>query len=263
MDTPQIDVVRALRPGLELRAEDDGDGMPTLVGHFSTFNTWYEVNSLFEGRFLERIAPGSFRDTFAAHWDGDDPHRIKVQFQHGFDPSVGMRLLGSLSELREDKTGGYYEVPLFDTTYNRDLIPGLRAGEYGASFRFRILEHSWVEEPGRSDHNPEGIPEDTITAVRVSELGPVAFGASPTATAGLRSLTDQYYDAVRAVHPSEYEDACRAAGVEITTGRVAARSTAGGGQDDLESSTQQGNPAQPTPEVRSRNLELIHEGVIP
>lgn len=210
MDTPQIDVVRGL-PGLELRAVGDG-AMPTLAGHFSRFNEWYEIHSFFEGSFLERFAPGAFADTFRAHWDDSDPHRIKVQFQHGYDSAVGMRLLGKLEELREDGEGGYYEAPLFDTQYNRELIPGLDAGEYGASFRFRVISEEWNEEPGISEANPKGLPERTITGARVFEVGPVAFGASPTATAGLRSLTDDYYEQVRNTEPRVFEEACRAAG---------------------------------------------------
>jgi len=213
MDTPQIDIVRG-RPDLELRVNGD-DGMPVLAGHFSRFNEWYEIHSWFEGDFLERFATGAFAETFAQHWDAADPHRTKVQFQHGYDSAVGMRLLGALSELREDDVGGYYEAPLFDTSYNADLIPGLRAGEYGASFRFRVTREEWVEEPGVSDRNPKGLPERTITGARVFEVGPVAFGASPTATAGLRSLTDSYYEALRSQQPRMFEDACRAAGREL------------------------------------------------
>lgn len=216
MDVPQIDVVRGL-PGLELRANGDGGPMPTLFGHFSRFNQWYEIHSWFEGDFLERFAPGAFEETFRMHWNDADPHRVKVQFQHGFDFAVGERLLGKLSELREDDIGGYYEAPLFDTQYNRELVPGLEAGEYGASFRFRVTKEEWNEEPGVSDQNPKGLPERTITAAHVAELGPVAFGASPTATAGLRCLTDDYYNAVRDARPKLYEDACRAAGRDIPT----------------------------------------------
>lgn len=225
MDSPQIDVVRGL-PGLELRVNGDSGPMPTLVGHFSRFNQWYEIHSWFEGDFLERFAPGAFEETFRGHWSDADPHRIKVQFQHGFDFAVGERLLGKLSELREDDVGGYYEAPLFDTQYNRELVPGLEAGEYGASFRFRVTKEEWNEEPGVSDQNPKGLPERTITAARVFELGPVAFGASPTATAGLRCLTDDYYNAVRDARPKLYEDACRAAGRDIpqsTTAEVAVK----------------------------------------
>lgn len=212
MDLPQIDVVRGRPAGLELRATNGA--MPTLVGHFSRFNEWYEIHSWMEGDFIERFAPGAFAESFRMHWDDDDPHRTKVQFQHGYDYSVGERLLGKLSELREDGDGGYYEAPLFNTSYNADLVPGLEAGEYGASFRFRVTSESWNREPAPSDYNPHALPERTITGALVFEVGPVAFGASPTATAGLRSLTDDYFEQVRAVSPRQFEDACRAVGKE-------------------------------------------------
>lgn len=210
MDTPQIDVVRGL-PGVELRATGD-TAMPTLFGHFSRFNEWYEIRSYWEGDFVERFAPGAFAESFRMHWDEGDSHKTKVQFQHGYDYSVGERLLGKLSELREDGIGGYYEAPLFDTTYNRELVPGLEAGEYGASFRFRVTSESWDMEPAISEHNPHALPERTITGALVFEVGPVAFGASPNATAGVRSMTDDYYERLRDREPSLYADACRAAG---------------------------------------------------
>lgn len=214
METPKIDLVRGRVAGLEVRAAADS-AMPTLTGHFSRFNEWYEIHSYFEGDFIERFAPGAFAESFRAHWDDADPHKTKVQFQHGYDFSVGERLLGKLSDLREDDVGGYYEAPLFATSYNADLIPGLEAGEYGASFRFRVTSESWNMDPSPTDYNPHALPERTITGARVFEVGPVAFGASPTATAGLRSMTDDYYEAVRAVSPRQYEDACRAAGRDV------------------------------------------------
>jgi hypothetical protein len=64
----------------------------------------------------------------------------------------------------------------------------------GASFRFRVLADSWVEEPGKSADNPEGIPERTITEVRLFEFGPVVYPASPDATAGVRGLTDYFFE---------------------------------------------------------------------
>ena len=124
--------IRALRPGYELRAADDG-GMPTMFGHFAVFNRWTEINSVFEGHFLERVVPGAFRKTFKENRD-----RIRALFQHGSDPQIGDKPLGTIEDLREDETGGYYEVSLLDTAYNRDLLPGLEAGLYGASFRFQV-----------------------------------------------------------------------------------------------------------------------------
>ncbi|WP_198679474.1 phage major capsid protein [Thermomonospora amylolytica] len=204
-----IPVCRAVPGALELRAEDDGEGdgdggMPTMTGHFSVFDTWYEIDSIFEGRFLERTAKGAFKKTFRESGD-----RIRVLLEHGYDPTVGDKPLGVPTRLAEDETGPAYEVPLLDTSYNRDLVPALKAGAYGSSFRFRVMKDEWVQEPGTSEHNPEGLPERTIKEVRVIEFGPTVFPANPDATAGLRSTTDRYYDQLRKRHPEQYDEALR------------------------------------------------------
>src|SRR6266498_1188698 len=63
-----IDICRDHLELIGLRAADDGSGDTpappadnspgTLFGHFSTFNDWYQIDSFWEGKFLERIAPG-------------------------------------------------------------------------------------------------------------------------------------------------------------------------------------------------------------
>jgi len=200
-----IEVCRDLARRVETRAALNENGMPTMVGHFSVFNVWYEIDSWFEGRFLERVAPGAFKKTFR-----EQGGRIRVLLEHGFDPSVGDKPLGAPTVLREDEIGAYYEVPLFDTSYNRDLVPALEAGVYGASFRFRVIKDEWVHEPGVSEHNPEGLPERTLKELRVAEFGPTVFPASPTATSGLRCATDRYYEQLRTRFPDSYEAAVRA-----------------------------------------------------
>jgi HK97 family phage major capsid protein/HK97 family phage prohead protease len=197
----------------ELRANESADGgMPTMDGHFSVFDNWYEINSAFEGRFLERIAPGSYKKTFA-----DDASRknagqkIKVLLEHGHDPQVADKPLGVPRSLGEDDHGAAYSVPLLDTSYVRDLIPALEAGAYGSSFRFRVLQDEWVEEPEASDSNPDGIPERTIKEVRVMEFGPTMFPANPEASAGLRSTTDEYYEGLRRRSPEQFDEAFRSA----------------------------------------------------
>lgn len=181
---PRDGLVRA-RHGLELRAAAE-DGMPVLTGHFARFNEWTEINSHFEGRFMERIAPGAFKRTF-----NNNRSQIKVLFQHGHDPHVGDKPLGKIEALEEDAEGARYDVALFDATYVRDLIPALEAGALGASFRFRVVKEALDEDPERSDLNPDGIPERTITEAQVFEFGPVTFPAYEGATAGVRSLTDE------------------------------------------------------------------------
>ncbi len=160
---------------------------PTLFGWFSRFNEWTTIDSAFEGRFLERVAPGAFAHTLAR-----DRSRIRVLFQHGKDPTVGSKVLGIPTTLREDEQGGYYEVPLLDTGYNAELLPGLRAGAYGASFRFQVMRETLVQSPEHSTYNPAALPERTIQEARVMEFGPVTFPAYQGATAGVRSLTDWF-----------------------------------------------------------------------
>lgn len=183
---PAENLVRAMYPGAELRDAADGvDGPPVLIGHFARFNEWAEIDSMFEGRFMEQIAQGAFGESLASFTP-------KVTFQHGGDPAIGDKVLGIATRVAEDDIGAAYEVPLFDTSYNRDLEPGLRAGAYGSSFRFSVDEDEVVERPRTAEHNPAGLPERTITKATVYEFGPVTFPAYAGATAGIRSLTDQF-----------------------------------------------------------------------
>jgi HK97 family phage prohead protease len=179
-------VVRAIKPGYELRAAD-GVGMPTLTGHFAVFDRWTEIDSFWEGHMMESIASGAFARTFK-----NDRAGMRVLFQHGRDPIAGDKPLGPIDVLEEDTVGARYEVPLLDTSYVRDLLPGLEAGLYGASFRFRVMKETVTEKPDRSDHNPDALPERVIQEAQVMEFGPVTFPAYADATAGVRSLTDQY-----------------------------------------------------------------------
>jgi hypothetical protein len=71
-------------------------------------------------------------------------------------------------------------------------MDGLRAGQYGASFRFSVVREEINESPERSDHNPDGLPERTVKEAKVAEFGPVTFPAYGGATAGVRSITDEF-----------------------------------------------------------------------
>jgi HK97 family phage prohead protease len=181
---PRENLFRALTPGFEIRAADGSD-RPVLVGHFAVFDQWTEINSIFEGNFLERIAPGSFTKTFDESRDS-----MQVLFQHGRDPVLGDQVLGTIEELREDEVGAYHEVSLFEGIPPL-IMSGLRAGKYGESFRFRVMREEFVENPEPSAYNPKGIPERTIKEAAVAEFGPVTFPAYPGASAGIRSITDE------------------------------------------------------------------------
>jgi phage head maturation protease len=189
---PKDDLVRGIFPGFEMRAAAD-DKPPTLFGYFTPFNEWARIDSVWEGTFMERTAPGSFLKTIA-----ENLADIKALFQHGQDPQIGDKPLGPVSVLREEEFGPYYEVPLLKAPYVRDdLLPGLEAGLYGASYRFKVIREEpdkwWEITPSKATaHNPDRLPERTIKEVRLFEFGPVTFPAYASATAGIRSLTDEY-----------------------------------------------------------------------
>jgi phage head maturation protease len=242
---PDLDVVRS-GGGMELHPEDGTLG--TLHGRFSEFGRWYKVSSRFEGDFMERVKRGATLDTIR-----DDRDAMRVLFDHGMDAQIGNKVLGPIDVLDERADGPHYEVPLFDTSYNRDLLPGLRAGVYGASMRMRVLADEWNDEPPKSDFNPDQLPERTITRMRSFEFGPVTFAANPGASAGVRSATDEFYQRLRERDAPAFEDAVRACGLSLEdfTGRDPVRNGPGGEQ---ENDVQPGNggPSPTTKAARDR-----------
>lgn len=177
-----------LRASADEGSASIGDGN-RLFGHFAVFDSWTEIDSAREGRFMERIAPGAFASTFENRADS-----VRVLYDHGTDPQIGNKPLGVPVSLVEDKRGAFYEVELFDTSYVNELKPALQAGQLGSSFRFRVADESWSSPSRSTQHNPDRLEERTILAVDLFEFGPVTFPAYADATAGLRSRTDEFYE---------------------------------------------------------------------
>lgn len=243
----------------EVRLEERADGEPgerVMDGHFSMFGNWYEINSAFEGRFLERIHPGAYSKTFkdnAARKNAGE--KIKCLLEHGHDPTVADKPLGAPRTLEEDEHGARYEVPLLDTSYVRDLVPALEAGIYGSSFRFKVLQDEWVEEPERSDHNPNRLPERTIKEVRVMEFGPTLYPANSAATASLRSTTDEYYEALKRRSPEQFDEALRS--VRETRSAVAETIAAARKKAADNESGGAGSETEPDDETLTARSELV------
>jgi HK97 family phage prohead protease len=185
MDAPKHDLYRSAPPA-EVRADDSGK--LTLYGHFSVFDTPTEINSVYEGRFIERIAPGAFKKTFAERGD-----RIKIMWNHGRSEILPDVLIAKPKIVAEDERGAYYEAEMF-SGLPEWLYEGLRAQVYGASFRFQAHDEDWNEHPGRSDDNPEGLPERIVRTASVAEAGPVSWPAYEAATSAVRSLSDRFHD---------------------------------------------------------------------
>jgi HK97 family phage prohead protease len=191
---PRENLVRGIWP-IEFRSKSratdgtQGDSLGTLFGHFAVFNRWTKIDSLWEGEFMESIKPGAFRKTIQ-----ENGQAVRCLFSHGMDYVAGDKPLGPIRALTEDKEGAYYEVDLMDTSYNRDLLPGLKANLYGASFRFRAIKEDFDFKPGTTDWNPEGIPARQVQEAELFEFGPTPFPAYADASAGMRSLTDQFIE---------------------------------------------------------------------
>lgn len=173
--------MRADLAGLKVRSADE---TPVMTGRFAAPGEWTEINSIIEGHFFERSAPSAFEKTIKESKD-----RMKVLFHHGLDPFFGNSVLGPIRSLGSDTA---YEVDLIDTDYNKRLVPMLENGLLGSSFRFDVVKEDVDERPRKSEWNPDGIPQVTLTEVRVKEFGPTPLPAYPGASAGLRSVTDQF-----------------------------------------------------------------------
>jgi len=160
----------------------------TLVGYAAVFNEDTVIDS-WEGRFVERIAPKAFARTLEQRGE-----KVKVLFNHGFDPSVGDKPLGKPETMREDRKGLYVEVPIDDTSYGRDIVANLRSGALdGMSFRFSVKAEKW-DDPA----DGKALPVRTIREVDLYEFGPVTFPAYEATTAGVRSR--DAYTAWRMTH---------------------------------------------------------------
>lgn len=206
---PRADLFRMVAlsdASVEVRSDDDAeDGrIGTLVGYAALFNEDTIIDS-WEGRFVERIAPKAFARTLEQRGD-----RVKVLFNHGFDPSIGDKPLGKPEVMREDSRGLWVEVPLDDTSYNRDLVASLRSGALdGQSFRFSVKAEKW-EDP----KDAKSLPVRTIREVELYEFGPVTFPAYEATSAGVRSR--DAYAAWRMAHPSAIPSAPGDATAEST-----------------------------------------------
>lgn len=226
--------------------------MPLMEVRFSSFGTWYEIDSLWEGHFLERTEHGAFAKTIAESGD-----QVKVLFNHGFDSAVGQKVLGVPESLTEESDSPVGMVRLFDTSYVRDLLPGLEAGVYGSSFRMRVIRDEWNDDPGTSDYNPKGIPERTIKEVRLYEFGPVTFPANPSATAGVRSLTDAYVEGMRARDPQWVNEQTRC---RDALNRTSPAGTAGDAAETPQPAPASSHPGGLTAGERRQRIYLNQKG---
>ncbi len=248
------DGYRAL-PG-EVRSSQNNDGKRYLEGYFSVTGVPYEITDR-AGTYIECFERGAFAESIRV-----DRDNIKVLLEHGKDPWVADKPIGKIVELEEDERGGRFKVELYDTSYVRDLVPALEAKDYSSSFRFSVRDEDddWDYNPGKSAHNPKGLPVRTIRRVRVREFGPTLWPASPDASASLRSMNEKF--GAPSERPLRKEDEKE----EVTTtdnekDSIGTGSSAGdvsdAREDEKETNDKKETPMYKTVEERSARLSEI------
>ena len=175
---PRDDLYRAMPGGI---TSEDGK---TLTIRLAPHDQWAEIQSVSEGHFMERFGRSAYRKTMAESLP-------KILLNHGKDPQIGEKPIATTDEVGEDATSPFARGRLLDGVPEL-VVDGLRKGVYGASHRFSVVRESWVDKPAGGPHNPNKIPERTITEARLFELGPVTWPAYAGASASLRSITDDY-----------------------------------------------------------------------
>ncbi len=172
----------------------EGDGN-LLSARFAHWDVWNPVHTAREGRFFEMPVRGATDEAFDTAGD-----HVRLLFDHGNDPSIGNRTLGSFAGYKNTEAGPEAQFELFeDTSQVKDLMPGIRSGTYGLSYRFGIADpkdQEWNYNPARSEHNPEGLPERRILKCRVAEVSVTPFPMDQATNGGgalsVRSLERRY-----------------------------------------------------------------------
>jgi phage head maturation protease len=178
--TPGLLWHAAKRLEAALAAETTDDGPLVLQGYAARFDEWEEINRWPDGNYMECLRKGCFRKSIA-----ESASRMRVNFQHARSHQFGDTALGPTEELKllEDDFGLRYALPIFDTEENRRLAKIINAGLYGSSVSIRVVAEKFVVRPGRSGHNPKGLPERIVLEARLPDFGPVASPLYRTTTA--------------------------------------------------------------------------------
>lgn len=139
-----------------IRAVSLDEGPVVIEGRMMPFNEWAEIRLRVEGHFMERFAPGSLKRTIV-----ENGSKVRALFEHGLDVTIGRQVVAAVDRMWEQPDGGYFRATLLDGVPAL-LVNGIRRGLYGSSVRFKPVQSDQVRSPGRSPHNPEGIPEVTV-----------------------------------------------------------------------------------------------------
>lgn len=123
----------------EVRADDDKE--PEIEGYAALFDKETRIGDWFR----EVIAKGAFKRAIS------EKHDVRALINHDPNMLLARTKAGTL-ELFEDKKGLKVRFQPSDTSYSRDLITNMRAGNIDQmSFAFVVKRSTWTEEGGDLD----------------------------------------------------------------------------------------------------------------
>lgn len=200
---PPTESVREAPFTLVRSAEEPNDGL-TLDGYGAVFGRETVIDS-WEGRFREKIAPGSMKRSFR-----ETPP--KIQFDHGRHPLIGSIPIAKLERIEEDtdpelapEGGAHIVGRVFSNWLMEPVRDAIAAGAInGMSFRFSVVREAWTYADGRAIRDDkalmteldrtwfEDVPDDdlpirTLKELKVPEMGPVVWPAYADTSVGMRS----------------------------------------------------------------------------
>lgn len=163
---------RVLPTMIEVRAEGESK---KIVGHAAVFNA---DSKLLYGSFIERIAPGAFRDSLKK------PDDVLALINHDSNLILGRSTSGTL-RLSEDADGLAVEIDPPDTSYARDLIVSMERGDVSQmSFGFQVDG----EDGEKWERGKDGAPDiRTLLKVKLFDVSTVTCPAYPDTDVAMRS----------------------------------------------------------------------------
>jgi hypothetical protein len=167
---------------------------PEVEGPIVPYGQWSEVNSVIEGHFLERFAPGSLRKSLT-----ESVSRVKGYFEHGRSQMFDRTPIMDIRRTWETDSAPYYTAGLLKGLPEW-MHDGIRKGLYGTSVGATPVQVSRDQSPQPSEHNPDGIEERTYTEVRVHDISLTPAPHYDGAVV-LRSITDELAVGTLVKHP--------------------------------------------------------------
>lgn len=157
-------------------ADETGIDGRTLEGYAAVYNQQSRQIHDWNGAYVERIAPGAFRQTLEANED------VLMFFNHQTDMPLARTKSGTLT-LRSDRNGLKFTASMPDTTLGNDVVELLRRGDLTGemSFGFIVEEDSWSKD--RS--------ERVVKRAKLLEISVVTDAAYPDTSSALRQFSQR------------------------------------------------------------------------